>query len=61
MVRLEERKITRTKKGAILGLNPEYLDEIGISVGKKYTVIYDENSKTITISNIKIESIVVKS
>lgn len=60
MVRIEERKITETKKGAVLGLNSEYLEEIGLPVGKKYTVIYDDNTKTVSISNSKIESITIK-
>ncbi len=60
MVRIEERKITQTKKGAVLGLNSEYLEEIGLPVGKKYTVVYDDNNKTVSVSNHKIESVILK-
>jgi len=61
MVWIEKRKITQTKKGAVISLNSEYLDEIGLSVGKRYTVIYDDNTKTVSVSDNEIESVIIKS
>ncbi len=59
MIRTEERTITTTKKGekegAVMGLNPKYLSEIGLHPGKKYTVVYDGNTKTVSILNDEIE------
>lgn len=58
MVRTEERKITQTKKGAVIGLNSEYLNEIGLHPGKRYTVIYDDDAK-LTVVNKKLKSVTV--
>ena len=60
MVRTEERKITLTKKGAVLGLNPNYLNEIGLHPGKRYTVIYDDKKKELIISDKQIDSVTLK-
>ncbi len=60
MVRIEERKITQTKKGAVIALNSEYLTEIGLDAGKEYTVIYDDKKEELIITKKGIESVVTK-
>ncbi len=56
-VRIEQRTITRTKKGAILSLNMKYLNEIGLNAGKYYTVIYDDKKEELIITNKKIKAV----
>jgi len=57
MVRTEERKITETIGRGILSLNLDFLKEVGLDTGKKYTVIYDENK--IIVTNKKLKSVTI--